>query len=299
MPRFLRPALAVAALPAIALLVGTSAGAAPATTTPAVSKAQPHPLELLHGTKPSGITNSALSHNFTAYSSNWSGYVATGSWSGAQFRYVQATFTVPSLNCAAAPGTTSAPATVGDWVGLDGVGYNFGPSNTVEQDGIVGQCVNGTAQYAAWWENYPNAPTYPNITISAGDAIEADVYYNPARTAAEGPYNFTLTDVTTGQGFNTPWESCGASSCLNSSAEVITEAPTDGTTSSVLPLADYGISNYENIAMTDKAGQRAGITSSAWKSTEVVQENSSGSILSTPGPLFGGEAFSTFWKAAS
>lgn len=297
MPRFLRPALAAAALPAIALLVSASTGVAPAKTAPSLAKAHPHPLQLVHGTKPNGITNAALGHNFTAYSSNWSGYVATGTWSGAQFRYVQATFTVPSLNCAVAPGTTSAPATVGDWVGIDGVGYNFGASNTVEQDGIVGQCVSGTPQYAAWWENYPNAPTYPNLTINPGDAVEADVYYNPARTAAQGQYNYTLTDVTTGQSFNTPWEKCGASSCANSSAEVITEAPSG--TAGILPLADYGISNYENIAMTDKAGQRAGITSTNWKSTDVVQENSSNAILSTPGPLFGGQAFSTFWKAAS
>jgi hypothetical protein len=288
----------VAALPAIALLVSASTGVAPAKTAPSVAKFHPHPLQLLNGTKPNGISNSSLSRNFTAYSSNWSGYVATGTWSGAQFRYVQATFTVPSLNCAAAPGTSAAPATVGDWVGIDGVGYNFSPSSTVEQDGIVGQCVSGVAQYAAWWENYPNAPTYPTLAISPGDAVEADVYYNAARTAAQGQYNFTLTDVTTGQSFNTPWEKCGASSCANSSAEVITEAPTG--TSGILPLADYGISNFENIAMTDKAGQRAGITSSNWKSTDVVMQNSAQTAdLSTAGPLFGGEAFSTFWKAAS
>jgi hypothetical protein len=270
---------------------------APAKTTSSPAKFHPHPLELVHGTKPNGITNAALGRDFTAYSSNWSGYVATGSWSGAQFRYVQATFTVPSLNCAAAAGTSASPATVADWVGIDGVGYNFGASSTVEQDGIVGQCVSGTAQYAAWWENYPNAPTYPNITINPGDAIEADVYFNPGRTAAQGQYNYTLTDVTTGQSFNTPWEKCGASSCKNSSAEVITEAPTGS--AGLLPLADYGLSNFENVAMTDKAGQRAGITSSNWKSTDVVMDNSSGTVLSTPGPLFGGAAFSDFWKAAS
>src|SRR5258708_2724974 len=152
MPRFLRPALAAAALPAIALLVSASTAVAPAKTASSPAKFHPHPLELVHGTKPNGITNAALGRDFTAYSSNWSGYVATGTWSGAQFRYVQATFTVPSLNCAAAPGTSASPATVADWLGIDGVGYNFGASSTVEQDGIVGQCVSGTAQYAAWWE---------------------------------------------------------------------------------------------------------------------------------------------------
>jgi hypothetical protein len=298
MPRFLRPVLAAAALPAIALLVSASTGVAPAKTTPSLAKSHPQPLQLAHGTKPNGMTNSTFRRDFTADSTNWSGYVATGTWSGAQFRYVQATFTVPSLNCAATPGTTSAPTTVGDWVGLDGVGYNFGASNTVEQDGIAAQCASGAAQYYAWWENYPNNPTYPNLTISPGDAIEADVYYDGSRTVAQGQYNFTLIDVTTDQSFGT-WQKCGAASCANSSAEVITEAPSGP--AGILPLADYGISNYENIAMTDKAGQRAGITSSNWKSTELVQVDSTTGTrtLSTPGPLFGGQAFSTFWKAAS
>lgn len=67
--------------------------------------------------------------------------------------------------------------------------------------------MNGVAEYGAWWENYPNLPTYPNITVNAGDAIEADV---------------------------------------------------------------YGLANFENVAITDKVGQRAGVTSSNWISTEVL-----------------------------
>src|SRR5258708_24896260 len=124
MQRFLRPALAAAALPAIALLVSASTGVAPVKTASSPAKFHPHPLELVHGTKPNGITNAALGRKFTAFSSNWSGYVATGTWSGAQFRYVQATFTVPSLNCAAVAGTAAAPATVAAWVGLARAGYN-------------------------------------------------------------------------------------------------------------------------------------------------------------------------------
>lgn len=292
--RFLRPALAVAALPAVALLVGVTASSAPANTAPVAAKSHPVPLQLLHGTKPTGLANTALGHADTAYSSNWSGYVATGTWSGAQFRYVQATFTVPSVNCTTTPGTT-ADAVYSDWVGLDGVGYNFGSSSTVEQDGIAGGCVAGAPSYYAWWENYPGAENALSLTISPGDAIEADVYYDGSRTVAEGQYNYTLTDVTTGQSFD-QWEQCGASSCANSSAEVITEAPSDATSGAVLPLADYGVSNFENIAVTDKAGQRGPLTSSAWYNTEVVMENASDSVLSTPGSLFGGAAFSTFWE---
>ena len=295
----LRPALAVIAVPAAALLISASASAAPtasaASTAPAASTAQAsahtHPLELLHGVKPSGITNSALSTTNPAYSSNWSGYVATGNTSTSAFRYVQATFTVPSVNCSAAPDSVT-----GAWVGLDGVGYNFGDSTSVEQDGITAECASGTPSYYAWWENYPNAPTEANFTISPGDAIEAYVYWN-ANAPASQRYNYVLTDVTTGASLNT-LQPCGGT-CHLSSAEVITEAPTDASTGETVPLSDYGIVNYENIAVTDRSGQRGGFLSPDWKATEIIQENNANQIVSTPSSLYGGMAFSTYWERAS
>jgi hypothetical protein len=301
--RFLRPVVALAAVPAVALLVASSAGATPATTSArakvaatATTQAHPTPLHLekVHGTgvlnRPAGTTAAPQG------SSNWAGYVATGSWNGAGFRYVQATFNVPSVNCTSSTaGNASYPDTFDDWVGLDGVGYNFGASSSVEQTGIYGQCNSGTPSYGAWWETYPNAENPISFTISAGDAITASVYWDATRTAAQGQYNIVLTDVTTGQTFN-QYEACAAASCANSSAEVITEAPSIGT--ATLPLADYGIANYENIAVTDRSGQRASFVSSNWVNTAVEQLNSAGTaVVSEPGPLFGGQAFSTYWYA--
>ncbi len=293
-----RPVLATVAVAAAALLISAPASAAPAApATPAVpaapavsASAHTHPLELLHGVKPAGITNSALSTTNPAYSTNWSGYVATGNTSTAGFRYVQATFTVPSVNCTETPnGVTGA------WVGLDGVGYNFGTDTSVEQDGIAGECDSGTPSYYAWWESYPNEAVEADFSISPGDAIEAAVFWN-ANAPASQRYNYVLTDVTTGASLNT-LQPCGGS-CHLSSAEVITEAPTDST-GQITPLADYGIVNYENIAVTDKSGQRAGFTSPNWKDTEVIQANSANQILSTPSSLYGGAAFSTYWEGAS
>jgi hypothetical protein len=301
--RFLRPVMALAAVPAVALLVASSAGAAPTTAQdPAVAAAtaaaQPHPTPLhlvpTHGTKvfnqPAGTSNTVEA------SSNWAGYVATGSWNGAGFRYVQATFNVPSVNCTASTaGNANYPDTFDDWVGLDGVGYNFSASTSVEQIGIYGQCASGAPVYGAWWETYPNAETPISFQVSAGDAITADVYWDATRTAAQGQYLLALTDVTTGQTFS-QYEACAAATCANSSAEVITEAPAIG--AATLPLADYGISNYENIAVTDRSGQRAGFSSANWVNTEVEQLDSTGSsVVSAPGPLFGGQAFSSFWYA--
>jgi hypothetical protein len=301
--RFLRPAVALAAVPAMALLVASSAGAAPVTASAparaaATTTTQAHPtplhVEKVHGTgvlnRPAGTTAAPVG------SSNWAGYVATGSWNGAGFRYVQATFNVPSVNCASSTaGNASYPDTFDDWVGLDGVGYNFTASSSVEQTGIYGQCVNGSPSYAAWWETYPDAETPISLTVSAGDAITASVTWDSTRTVAQGQYDIVLDDVTTGQTFS-QYEACAAASCLNSSAEVITEAPAIG--SATLPLADYGISNFENIAVTDRSNQKASFVSSNWVNTAVEQLNSTGTaVVSEPGPLFGGQAFSTYWYA--
>ena len=300
--RFLRPAVALAAVPAVALLVASSAGAAPtaatgpaSATATAPAPAHPTPLHLIqaHGT---GVLNGPATTNNVQTSSNWAGYVSTGSWNGAGFRYVQATFNVPSANCTkSSAGNASYPDTFDDWVGLDGAGYNFGASSSVEQIGIYGQCANGTPTYGAWWETYPDPETLINFTVSAGDAITADVFWDSTRTVAQGQYLLALTDVTTGQTFS-QYEACAATTCANSSAEVITEAPSVG--SATLPLADYGISNYENIAVTDRSGQRSSFTSSAWVNTVIQQLDSTGTtVVSAPGPLFGGQAFSSYWYA--
>ncbi|HEY0716943.1 MAG TPA: G1 family glutamic endopeptidase [Streptosporangiaceae bacterium] len=301
--RFLRPAVALAAVPAAALLVVSSAGAAPVATSAPVkaavtttTEAHPTPLHLenVHGTdvlnQPAGTSGAPQG------SSNWAGYVATGSWNGAGFRYVQATFNVPSVNCTSSPsGNATYPDTFDDWVGLDGVGYNFTASSSVEQTGIYGQCVNGAPAYGAWWEAYPSAETPISFTVSPGDAITASVFWDSTRTVAEGQYDIVLADVTTGQDFS-QYVACAAASCANSSAEVITEAPAVG--SATLPLADYGIANYENAAVTDRSGQRASFLSSDWVNTAVEQLNSAGTaVVSAPGPLFGGQAFSTYWHA--
>src|ERR1700753_1130263 len=236
---------------------------------PASAQPQPTPLHLVqaHGT---GVLNGpAGTSNDVRGSTNWAGYVATGSWNGAGFRYVQATFNVPSVNCGnSTAGNASYPDTFDDWVGLDGVGYNFGASTSVEQIGIYGQCSNGAPNYGAWWETYPDPETPISFQPSAGDAITAAVVWDSTRTAAQGQYDLVLNDVTTGQTFN-QYEACAAASCANSSAEVITEAPAIAT--ATVPLARYGISNYENIAVTDRSGQRASFTSSDWVHTEVEQ----------------------------
>ena len=231
-------------------------------------------------------------------SNNWSGYWAVGSWSGASFINAQASFSVPSVRCA---GTSTGYAD--HWSGLGGEGYAAANGTGLESAGVAEQCADGTSSYQAWWETYPQ-PQTDVFSVNPGDAITTDVSYDITSDAHHGQYHFALTDVTTGQSFSL-WEPCAASSCLNSSAEVISSAPSDandGQVASILPLADYGMANFEGVSMTDHGNQSGGFISSAWPTFYQVTQSGSpqtGTILATPGPLYGGQAYSNTWQAAN
>jgi hypothetical protein len=213
-------------------------------------------------------------------SPNWAGYVAYGT----KFRYVTATFTVPRLDCQKTPGT-GAPSMASDWVGLDGAG-----SRTVEQDGVLGQCLHGVASYYAWWETYPKAPVYPSWNVRPGDVITASVWYD----AAYGKYQLVLTDKTSGRSFS-DWERCGASSCDNVSAEVITESP--GASKGYYALADWGTSTFRDVSITDAAVQRGDFYSGHWQYTSVTMHGRGDDTKAWTGGLYsGGAAFQTHWE---
>jgi hypothetical protein len=278
--RLLRPLLAVASLTGLMIYAAVPAGSA--ATAPAGRGQAMH-------THPAIFVSGASTTGSTSHSNNWAGYAALPEHAGGRFRFVQATFTVPSVNCAATPNAFSV-----HWVGLDGFA-----TSTVQQDGIEANC-NGTAPvYSAWWETYParQIQTVSSVSISPGDAVTAAVYYNTASGPHHDMYNFILTDVTSGQGFSL-WEPCGGPSCKNSSAEVISEALSAAT---VLPLADFGIISPVNVHVTDKSRQRGGISSANWKHSKIILVGRSAShpTLATPGPLFGSPAFSSTWRRKS
>ncbi|HEY1623398.1 MAG TPA: G1 family glutamic endopeptidase [Streptosporangiaceae bacterium] len=222
---------------------------------------------------------------FADFSPNWGGYVA----SGTKFRYVQATFKVPKLNCAKTSGTTKNPDLVGEWVGLDTV--------TVEQDGISGQCANGHEEYAAWYEMFPKGPVYPGLTVHQGNTIQVSVWY----VASKHEYRLILDNLTNGQGF-TKWERCGGRSCANSSAEVITESPGKSVAAKTAyyPLADFGTTSFSGISVTDAAVQRGTFTSGYWRVTRFVMDDSADRVKAAISGLTGsGSAFQTYWEHAS
>jgi hypothetical protein len=281
--RLLRPLAVAASVAALAMFAAAPAGAAASSPSP-TKVVHTHPIMLVPGASTTGSTVDSF---------NWAGYATLPAHSGASFRFVKSTFTVPSVNCSTTPSSFSV-----HWVGLDGI--NEGANGTVEQDGVESDCSGSTPAYTAWWETFPGNTIQTAFTLNAGDAVTASVYFNTG-SSHHDMYNIVLKDVTSGHGFNL-WESCGASSghkCLNASAEVISEAPSS--TTGILPLADYGIMNYVNIGVTDKSGQKGGITSSNWKDDEIIQvsQPKGTATLATPGSLFGSQAFSNTWKQES
>ncbi|HEX6520732.1 MAG TPA: G1 family glutamic endopeptidase [Streptosporangiaceae bacterium] len=308
--RFARPAAVVLALvlalalSAMALLMmnnqthaaaggpATTGGHAPTPETVAVADA-------VTGGGPVGVKHLRADHVsvnhvgrstplMSVSSQNWAGYVASSN----RFRFVQARFAVPVLNCRKTPGTAKTPAMVGVWVGLDGLG---GRVVTVEQDGIAGQCVRGVPTYNAWWEMFPKAPVYPAMVIHPRDVIQASVYYS----SANRQYRLTLSDLSDGQGFST-WRRCGASSCHNGSAEVITEAPSvDVSSNRLFPLAAFGAVSYSRIQITDAAGQRGGFGSSLWQDTQLVMVDTAGHVKAATSGLSHGVAFKNAWERAN
>ncbi len=134
--RRLRPLLAAAGLAGLVIYAAAPAGGA--TTAPASHRQAVH-------THPDIFVSGESTTGSTSHSNNWAGYAALPEHSGGSFRFVQATFTVPSINCAATPNAFSV-----HWVGLDGFA-----TSTVQQDGIEANCNGITPVYSAWWETYP------------------------------------------------------------------------------------------------------------------------------------------------
>jgi Peptidase A4 family len=272
--RLLRPLAAAASVAALAMFAALPAGAAAASSPHSSKIVQVHPMSLTPGASNTGST---------VFSGNWAGYAALPQHSSGQFRFVEATFTVPSVNCTTTPNSFSV-----HWVGLDGEQIN---SPTVEQDGVESDCSGSTPVYSAWWETFPGNTVQTVFNLNAGDAVTASVFFNSASGTHHNMYNIVLTDVTSGQSFNL-WKPCGASSCKNNSAEIISEAPSSG---SILPLADYGIESFVNVKITDKSKQKGGIRSSDWNHVKIIQANTT-DTLATPSSLYGSHAFSNTWK---
>jgi hypothetical protein len=289
--RLLRYALA-AVIPAIGLLAATAGGASaspiaahaatPSASTQATALAKAAIKKLTigqHGLdQRSGITSppTKIKGLSQVSSTNWSGYADTGS----SFSKVSASWTEPGVTCSSR--TTQLAAF---WVGIDG--YS---SSSVEQDGTMIECYQGAAYQFTWWEMYPtNAVQIVGQTAAAGDSITATV------TRSGTSYALAVTDSThTADSFSTT-QTCSASSCADTSAEWIAEAPSGS--SGVYPLANFKSWTASNASATE--GSTSG-TISSFTDDEITMIDSSGATKALPGALnSSGTGFSVAWERAS
>ena len=280
-PRLLNLAL-MACLPAAGMLLtfGSAAGASTAATPSAQAAANArallHNLSVGqhsanqrvagHAAKIKGLTQ--------VQSTNWSGYADTGS----SFSTVTSSWTEPTPSCS---GRTTSLAAF--WVGIDG--YS---SSSVEQDGTLIECYLGTAYQYTWWEMYPtNDIQVVGSTLAAGDSISASV----VRSGTS--YTLKVTDSTHSADSFSTTQTC--SSCANSSAEWIAEAPSGS--SGVYPLAHFSTWTASSDAVTE--GTTAG-TISSFTDDEITMIDSSSRVEAQPGALnSSGNSFSVTWERAS
>ena len=211
------------------------------------------------------------------HSLNWAGYAAARA--GTAFRSVRAAFFVPYADCTRTPGAYSS-----HWAGLDGLG-----SASVEQLGVAAGCAGSRPRYYAWYEMYPK-PVSGVFPVKAGNAIVVSVHYQ----AQPRRFVLTLRDLTTGRHFSRS-EKCAAKRCTRSSAEVISEAPSD-TSGNILPLADYRAASFSGVRLTSAAGRRGGLVSRWWRTYKIIGVGqSSRQVIQRPTSLFRGQAFTNYW----
>jgi Peptidase A4 family len=287
--RFLLYSLA-ALVPAIGLLAGAAAGASARTvsshTATHSAAAQARAMAIAEIKKLTvgdhaadhhvGVVSPGMKGLSDVTSTNWSGYADTGS----SFSSVGASWTEPGASC-----TSRKEQLAAFWVGIDG--YS---SDSVEQDGTLIECYNRTVYQYTWWEMYPtNDIQVVGETAAAGDAITATV------TRSGTTYTLKVTDATHTADSFTKTETCSATSCVDSSAEWIAEAPTGS--GGVEPLADFGTWTASGAAVTE--GSTAG-TISSFTDDEITMIDSSGATKALPGALNGaGTGFSVTWERAS
>jgi Peptidase A4 family len=215
-------------------------------------------------------------------STNWAGYAATRPRH--PFRYLQATFFVPYINCSTNPDSFSA-----HWAGLDGF-----DTGTVEQAGVLAACRGGTPAYDAWYEMFPDFPVYPNIAVRPGDSVTVGVFYRKSANRFE----ISLTDNTNGRHFTRVLACPHGATCHRASAEVISEPPSSG--DKVLLLTDFRAASFTGIRLTDQAGFRGTLRPGRWATARITTVSmADGAVIDQPIRLFQGQAFDNYWMRSS
>jgi hypothetical protein len=225
------------------------------------------------GNSPSGSGSSS-----TIQSTNWSGYVVTGSLGG--FSQVAATWTVPAVSCPASGNTDSAT-----WAGIGGYQAT---DQTLIQAGTEQDCSGGSAGYSAWWEGYP----LPSTSLGSGYPVQPGDQISVSIDSSLGLlWTIKVQDSNAGWTFSktTPFVSAGQS------AEWIEEAPLSIGNSGA---AQATLSNFGKVSFSALTadGKSPGLTAS----DSIVMVNSSKAVQAQPSaPGGGGDSFDVCYGAGA
>jgi Peptidase A4 family len=208
-------------------------------------------------------------------SGNWSGYANDNS-KGNAYSKVSADWTEPRVTC-----PTKEEQLAVFWVGIDGF-----TSDTVEQDGTIAQCFEGTAYYYTWWEMFPtNDIQVVGDTVNPGDKIVASVVKSGTS------YALKVTDSTTSGNNVSTTQTCAAATCVDSSAEWIGEAPSGGR--GEYPLPDF--KTWKVTAASVTSGTKTGAIT-AFPVDQITMESDGGYALAAPDSLNStGTIFTDTW----
>jgi hypothetical protein len=208
-------------------------------------------------------------------SGNWSGYANDNSKNNS-YSKVSAAWTEPRVTC-----PTKEEQLAVFWVGIDGF-----TSDTVEQDGTIAQCFEGTAFYYTWWEMFPsNDIQVVGDTVNPGDKIVASVVKSGTR------YALDVTDSTTSGNNVSTTQTCAAATCVDSSAEWIGEAPSGGR--GEYPLPDFKTWKVTSASVT--SGTKTG-TVTSFPVDQITMESDGGYALAAPDSLNSpGTIFTDTW----
>ena len=248
---------AAMALAAPAAHAATPAAHHTARVSAKIARTESHDLRAVQGNK-----------NTDYSSGNWSGYAANGG-SGSETS-VSSSWVQPSISCNSGGDTYSS-----FWVGLDG--FN---NSALEQTGTEADCIDGQAEYGAWWEVLPAAESPYSVSVAPGDHLTASVVDN-----GDGTFTMTLSDST--EGWTRTTTHSGSSGYQDSSAEVIAEATSVG--GQIAQLSDFGSVSFSG---STADGSSLG---SASPDEITMQNQDSGDVMAQPGGISGG-SFGVTWE---
>ncbi|RDW75908.1 hypothetical protein BP5796_06729 [Coleophoma crateriformis] len=223
----------------------------------------------------------ATSNSSIQYSENWSGAAITTPPSGQTFNAVSGTFNVPTPSAPSGVASTYSEYAASAWVGIDGNTY----STAILQTGVDFVVdTSGAVSYDAWYEWYPDYAYNFNITISAGDQINASVIATTSTTGTA-----TIENLTTGEVATISLSSTSALGGEN--AEWIVEDFEEGT--SLVALANFG-----NVTFTDCIAATSQSSEGVSSATIMDIEDTSGNVL-TNVALISDSSFSVAYEAST